>query len=216
MPIEKVLWLFLLVSMIAVTEARGQMSTVGLKGGLNWTNIGGPDAGDFQSRTSVSLGGFAVLRLGDVVAIQPEVLYTPKGGRAEALEGTGGVRLQYVDMPLLFNFTHPALGTPSLRPHLLVGPVVSLRLGCEVDVDLADTRTMRCDDPLLGGELATRSTDWGVLFGGGVEFGMGALALVLDARYNLGLVSFGNSPSDQDVRNRALSVLLGLGYRPGR
>jgi hypothetical protein len=200
-----------------VSEGDGQMLTAGIKGGLTSSNMSGEDAGGFRSRTGVALGGFVVFGLGEVVAIQPEVLFTPKGGRADAVEGTGGVRLSYLDLPLLFNFTHPAFASPTLRPHLLLGPVVSLRLRCQVEADLGEEAALLdCDDPLLGGELATRSSDWGVLFGGGVQYGIGPVALVVDARYTLGLVSLDASPASQDVRNRVLSVLLGVGFRPGR
>lgn len=51
----------------------------------------------------------------------------------------------------------------------------------------------------------TKSMDFGVVFGGGVDFG----TLSVDLRLDLGLTSIDDSADSSDIQNRTLSLLVG-------
>jgi hypothetical protein len=197
--------------------AFAQALSIGVKGGLNLATLGGPNAGAFDTRTTYTIAGFATYRLSNLLALQPEVLYTHKGGDAEAVEGTGGVRLSYVEVPVLARVLLPVPGSRRIQPHLFAGPAVGFRLGCQVDAEV-DEKAVRfdCDDPLFGGELATRKMDYGLVFGGDASVRLGPVALVLDGRYDLGLSSIDGTSARDDVRNRVFSLLVGISVDPGR
>ena len=162
-------------------------------------------------------GAFVAHRLHGPIGVQLEALYSQKGGNAPAIEGTGGVRLSYLEVPLLLRATLPHADARVMRPYLLAGPAVAFRLTCELaaEVDGQQTR-LDCDDPIFGGEANTKPVDVGMVFGGGTAIGLGRAALQLEARYALGLSSIDDTPARTDVKNRALSLLIGIAYTLGR
>jgi hypothetical protein len=206
-----------LLGAASIGNASAQALSLGAKGGLNLATLGGPDAGAFDSRAAYTVGGFVSYRLSDALVIQPEVLYTQKGGEAPAVEGTGGIQLAYLEVPVLAKVLLFIPNNRRIEPHLFAGPAIGSRLGCRVDADV-DEKAARfdCDDPLFGGELATRKVDYGLVFGGGASVRLGAAALVLDGRYNLGLSSIDGTSARDDVRNRVFSLLAGISVGFGR
>jgi hypothetical protein len=55
-----------------------------------------------------------------------------------------------------------------------------------------------------------KDTDYGLVFGGGVDFELGPGELTVDARYTLGLAKIYDSGID--VNNRVISVMLGYSF----
>jgi hypothetical protein len=187
---------------------------LGIHAGPVWTEISGDDASGFERRMGGAAGAFLTLGLTRALEVQPELLLVQKGGAAESIEGTGDVRLTYLQLPVLLRLS-PADPASAVRPFVLAGGSPGFRVGCEVKADLGTGGdTADCDNPLFGGELDTRLVDLGLVVGGGTEVGRGRLGVVIDARYDFSLTTFDDSPTDQDVRNRAFMILLGVVVRP--
>lgn len=197
--------------------ADAQEVVLGAKGGINIADFSVDDeeATDTDTRTGVVGGLFASFGLGKVLAIRPEVLWAGKGATALDVEGEGvdlEFELDYVEVPVLLGARLASAGP--VRPVLYAGPVVSFETSCEVEASVGggEAEGVDCDDPEADA-LERKSTDFGVAFGGGLEVGSGPVVLVLDGRYTLGLVDIDDSMDATEVRNRALSLMAGIGIR---
>ena len=202
----------ILLSMPAMGLA--QAPSFGLRGGLNVADLGGSRIVDSDPRAGFTVGAFAAVPIGAGGAIQPEIAFSRKGARSAAYDYDAfpqdgdappiGVYLgektshDYLEVPVLLKLGSPSRDD-SVRPILVAGPSVGFLLGAKEvhDTDYAEY---------------LRSTDFGVVVGGGVELGR----LSLDARYHRGLAAI-----DRDyeatygrvaggVRNRAFTVTAGF------
>ncbi|MDQ6829914.1 MAG: PorT family protein [Gemmatimonadota bacterium] len=207
------------IVLVAATAgvARAQAFTVGVIAGVNRANLGGSDAGHYDARTGLIIGGTISRTLTDVFAVELQGLYSQKGGEAPAVEGTGGVHLDYFEVPLLLKAMLPVSPSQAIRPYLIAGPAVAFRIKCDLGSDVSGSGgRIDCDDPLLGGEAKSKSVDYGLLFGGGTDIRFGGGALRLEVRYDLGLSTIDGTQSRADVKNRVWSFLAGLSYGIGK
>ena len=202
---------------LAPASASGQEITVGIKGGLNVSNLSvdAPDDPDFafDSQTDFLVGGFAQFAIGQTFAIQPEVFYSQNGAKTKSDDPSIKLNLNYIRIPLLLMARLSSRESP-LYPILYVGPQLALETRCQVTGENDGVSvSFDCDSPELDDSLQTKSTDFGLVFGGGFEILYSGLTVQLDARYNLGLTNL-NDTADADevsVKSRGWSFMLGLG-----
>jgi len=206
---------------LAPAGARAQEITLGAKGGLNISNLSvdAPDDPDFgfDSQTDFLVGGFAQFAFGQHFAVQPEVFYSKKGARSRDEDPATTLNLNYVEIPVLL-MTRLASRESPLYPILYAGPSVSFETRCQVTGEEDGVSvSLDCDDSLLGGELQTAKTDFGIVFGGGFEILYSRLTVQLDARYNLGLTNLNDAAdaSEVSVKSRGWSFMLGVGVPIG-
>lgn len=69
----------------------------GIKGGLNFANFNGDDAGEFNVLTSFHAGLVAEMRIIDAIAIQPELLYSVQGSDTK----DENYKLNYITLPVV-------------------------------------------------------------------------------------------------------------------
>lgn len=216
----------LLVVLFAFTAspAMGQMNGVdikpGIRAGFNSASFGGDtdefaealsDAGldadvDTGRRSGFLVGGFAIIDFGGPFAIQPEVRYIQRGygvdvsvsfqGQEQTVEGS--INLSYIDIPILARFKFPSGG---ITPHVIAGPTVGFNLNAESEFD---DETEDISDGVSG-------TDFGLEFGAGVDFGLGAGTVTVDARYGLGLTDVPDE-GDISLTNRAIMITAGFAF----
>lgn len=126
-----ILLVFVLASVTHVTLAQDSDNSlrVGIKGGLNVTNLYVEDIDDENPRYGFHLGVYTQLFESDVFAIQPEVLYSTKGSRFEDGDESADFNLNYLDIPVLAVFK---LGESA---EIHVGPYFGYLLNANVDVD---------------------------------------------------------------------------------
>ncbi|MFB9055492.1 porin family protein [Mariniflexile ostreae] len=81
---------------------------IGVKGGVNFSNLYTDDVDDNNVLTSFNAGLYASFPITDFIAIQPELLYSRKGSELvydNALtSGTAKFKLNYVEVPVLVKF----------------------------------------------------------------------------------------------------------------
>ncbi len=83
-------------------RGRGGNVSLGLKAGASLTDFVGANAKNvFNNRFGFHAGIFANIGLTRLVAFQPEVLYSQKGAKTNAVDVN--YRLHYVDVPLAFH-----------------------------------------------------------------------------------------------------------------
>lgn len=181
---------------------------IGAKGGITIADLSIDDAVDLDSdtRTGFNGGGFLEIPLGDAFAFQPGVYFTEKGASFNDDGAEAEIRLDYVEIPVLGKFAVPTGGPVGI--YFLGGPVVSFEAGCEIAVEgPGEDREVDCEDE----GVDTKSTDFGVQVGAGIDFDISdGVALLLDGTYTLGLVNIDDSPGEDDVKNRALSIDVGI------
>ena len=197
--------------LVCSTDLAAQ-TTIALRGGLSMATIGGSDApSGFDSRTGLTVGGAVIFGVGDNVGLQLGAAYVQKGVTETEAGAEYEFSLDYIEVPLLLRFTIPAEG--SILPHFVVGPAVSFEAKCEA-AGSSEGASVALGCGAAG--LATKSIDFGGIVGAGLDIGTsGSASLTLDVTYNIGLTSIDDSGDDDDVKNRAWSLVAGIAFPVG-
>ena len=209
----------ILLSAILASPGFAQNLTAGVKAGIDLADLGG----DFEDlietstdlKTGFSVGGFLGIDLHRLFRLQGELQYVQKG--AKATEGGSELKFKvdYIEVLVPLTLMIPVEG--SLAPRLYVGPSLAFEMDCKVkgEVD-GQSVEFACDSDEVG--APTNTTDYGIVFGGGIDIVAGPGALTLDVLYNLGLGDIAKEdPTDPVVKvtNRNIQILVGYGFRFG-
>lgn len=172
-------------------------SGFGVKGGVLFSQLRGNGKDIFnnlKSETNWHAGFYAQFSLGNVVSLQPEVLYSRKGAK---MDNAPDLRFDYIEVPVLavVNFTD------NLSFH--VGPQVGLMVSAKQDNKEQDLESYNTFD--YGGTA-------------GLEARVGIFRL--GARYYLSLTDIGDFDNTATAQNRALNdikngnfqVYVGFGF----
>jgi hypothetical protein len=182
---------------------------------------------------------YATFSLGSRFSVQPELHYIQKGGKASITlptdpEGpaifdddrlTLGVRLSYVEIPLLARF-ELASASRSWRPFLIAGPSFSLKTGCTASTEIGTFKLSgSCsdeaslpDDEEAGATEAenpdpVRETDFGAIAGVGVQGSFLSRQFSVQLRYMHGLRSIASEQIvNASPKNRGFALVMGLGF----
>ena len=206
--LRKTTILFTLALLVIISTAYAQGITGGLKAGMTIANLHGDDVEGFgyESKMGFCAGGFITFKVANIVAIQPEVLYTQKGTKREG-EYMGGTwkdtyNYNYLEIPVLLKVIMPVQGM--IKPHLFVGPYFAYNLTAKLKMEYNGSFDEIDFDEYV------KNTDFGAVFGGGIDFGLPAGKIVFDARYSLGLTTIDEVVFD--IKNNAFSFMLGYAF----
>jgi hypothetical protein len=191
----------LLIAGVLLLGWAGQADAVagmhaGIKGGVNIANqsTDGTEAAD--SRNGMAIGGWIQVPVAPMFSVQPEAYFSMKGDSEESGGVTASINMDYIEVPVLAKATFGAPGAP-VSPSLFAGPSVGLNISSKAKVEGGG----------LDGEIdvkdATKSTEFGMVFGGAVEFGN----FGIDVRYNKGLTNVNEDSSSGDLKNNVFSIL---------
>lgn len=173
------------VLLFIVTISTAQSLHFGIKGGANFSNING-DVGafDFSTRTSYHIGGLVEIGIGNIIAFQPEIIYSVQGAKVEDHPTIDNIDLKYVNVPLMLKL-------------YIVGGIVSLEAGPQfgflTDHNLDDT-------------METEDFDFSVAGGLGVDLNK---TFFIQARYIAGMNEFSK---DADVKNSTIQLSFGIKF----
>ena len=203
---KKLFTLLFLVCLFS-TMSFAQMQA-GLKAGVNISNLSGDDAGSPDSKTGFAFGGFFMYQFSPMFAIQPEAYYTMKGATDKMdFEGTTvdlTYTLNYIEIPVLFKFLIPIQGS-GVKPAIFAGPFLGINTTAKVK---AEFNGQSQEDDITD----TKSTEFGLQFGGGIGFPVGKGELGVDIRYILGLSTIDDSADEADVKNNVININLYYGF----
>jgi hypothetical protein len=181
---------------------------VGVKGGVNFSNLFVNDVQDENLKAGLNLGLFAKFPVTRGLSVQPELLYSSKGSTItyNNLLGTGKYRfnLNYIELPVL------AVINVARNFNLHVGPYVSY---------LASANIKKKVDNGENPEIASfkeedfNRIDYGLA--GGIGFDV--QNFTLGARYTYGLNEVGKSDNLtsralKDSKNGVISFYVGYGF----
>jgi hypothetical protein len=180
-------------------------TSFGIVGGLNLAKLTGDGATGVDTRTAFYAGAAVTVPLGTNLFFQPQALYSLQGFKGTDSGVTGTFALDYVQIPVFLGLRVPMQGN-GMRPYVMAGPYVGLKVGCKIKVSGGGiSGSVNCDDPSVG--LDTKSTDFGLAFGAGVEVPMGGARLALGARFSMGL---GDVADGYKARNSVISLGGGI------
>jgi hypothetical protein len=198
-------------------RALGQGAALGLKGGLNVSTLSIEDPAhpdlEIDSQTGLVLGAFLECGGESWFALQGEVNYSQNGAKVRDQSSASSIDLDYVRVPVLI-MARIGHKESTLYPIVYSGPQLAFQLDCSVEADSGGgSQSYDCDSEELESPLETRNVEFGLVFGGGVEYLFGGFKMELDARYNLGLTNMngGTDASVASLKNRGWSFTVGLG-----
>lgn len=208
----------LLASLLAVLSpdsALTQQISVGARGGYSSTTIGWDGAQDIETdwNSNFHIGGLVRLDLHESFAVQLEAWYARKGSGARypGAGSAGDFKLTYLQIPLLAQLMAPLSADARVSPHLFAGPSISFELSCKISGTITGIRVNDdCDAPDLG--LERKSTDIGLIFGGGIEIQAGPGTVLVDGMYDLGLKNLNDDPEAPDDSVKGRAWMLSIGY----
>jgi hypothetical protein len=204
---KKVLTIAIMLTLLfAVSNLFAQAPTTGITGkgfkvGINLAKSTGSDATNAKTRIGGAFGGFITYSINDLFAIQPEIFFTAKGSKRDVTGGTASVKLNYLEIPVLFRVQ--LAGGTSFKPNFYAGPEIAFLLTAKYS-------------PASGGDMDVKndykSTDFGLIGGVGAEYPIGSGKLLVDIRYDAGLSKVVKLTPVQNLKNSAITFLVGYGF----
>jgi hypothetical protein len=210
-----------LLAAVLVLPARAQIN-LGLIGGINIADLSGKDPStgeklDFSSQTGLGVGGVLDIGFSQNVSLCFEPMYLQKGAK-EKLEDPASLKVGTLEAPALLKLS---FGTSDTQPYILAGPAIAFVLrsnlelggqGISVKLDASDI---------------TKSTDFTINFGGGVNFQLQSLSIFIEGRYALGLSDVAKAGEitvlgvteqfdDADIKTRGILIMGGVAFPMGR
>jgi hypothetical protein len=182
---------------------------IGPKGGLSINRLRGNDAVRTQDRTGVVIGGFINISFLRLLSVQPELFFSQRGGGANISNtSTSNLKLSYMELPILFKLRLP-LGR-TFFPHVFAGPDFAYRVYSKsTNTDNNTGTTTEIDNDRI-----RRMANGGV-FGAGLDIQGKHCFYTIDGRYGFTFNDLGKSTYRLDVRNRNVTILVGIGFRFG-
>jgi hypothetical protein len=190
----------LLITVILFAKAVNAQFAAGVKAGANLTKIDGKSFKE-EFRTGYLVGGFAMIGLGEKLALQPEVLWNQSASRVDTNFKTvyqtafeevknGKVKLNYLSVPILLNYK-------------LIGSFLSLQAGPQFGILINKDKTL-----LENGKQAFKSGDFSMLGGAQVKISK----FVGSARYVVGLNNLNDIDNKDKWKSQGFQVAVGIAF----
>lgn len=217
---KKLLFVLLISVSILSAATRSYGATFGIKGGLNLASIDTDSQlsqAEYTGLTGFAAGGTFDFALSPGTALEVDLLYVRKGEHSE-LEaqdgGTGQMVLMRQDSKLDYLVLAPMIRLSMQRsgayPYALLGAEIGRLLSATVyNLDANNNTESEGDLDYMYSDM-----DYGLTFGGGLEFPTGGSAFFFEARYTLGLTGIEESQysSVMTQKNRGVYILGGMRF----
>ena len=185
----KLFYLIALLLFVQISNAQ----RFGIKGGVNFANIdfsGGGLTISGESLTGFHIGPVAEINLADNLYFNTGLLYSLKGTKLDLeFEGEGVKatdKIHYLEIPLNAAYKFPINDAANI--FVQAGPYLAYGLSGK---EKAEADGVEEEGDLFEGDDAMKRFDWGLGFGGGVEFG----SIVASINYQLGLANLSDESS---------------------
>jgi hypothetical protein len=196
-------------ALVAEPNSASAQLVLGAKLGATFSTLDfDPDEGGDQSRLT-SFGGGGFLRFGMAgLSLQPELLAVTKGSKFDDTDGSGKIKLDYIEVPVFLRFGLSS--GASFAPYLMVGPSFSFDIGCSLEGESGGVSVdVDCDDTGLGEDFIDRNKfDIGAAAALGFEFAAGPGNILVEGRYTHGFSDIDKGEGSK-ARNRMFGVFAG-------
>ncbi len=213
--VTRTLVFVILMLVMTLPSAFAQPKAYGsFKGGLNLADLWGEESENLDTKKAFAFGGSIAFVVSKQVYIQPEILYTMKGAKAEEEEmgakAEFDVRLAYLEIPVLVKLMVPTQG--NVAPHFFAGPAIAFCLSAETNVRVKYHGAV-LEDETVDIQNDVQDIDFGLVFGGGVDFAVDPGKITTEFRYTHGAMSIFE---DEDIRNGVISFMAGYTFPIGQ
>lgn len=194
---KKYLRLTFIVAMLSVITVASAQVRLGVKGGVNASNLNGQD--NNKAKIGFNVGVLADYDFAPNVGLQSGLFATTKGFKYKenSLEYTDN--LVYVQLPVHIAFKVDV--TPGTKVFLHGGPYFAYGVGGKRSLAVGSFEGS--SDKVFGdGTFQYKSFDAGLGIGAGIELGQ----LLFDLGWDMGLVDISNSSKSIKNQNAYLSV----------
>ena len=203
---------FSVMSNLSAQEQRSSTGTlapkIGVKGGVNFSNLYVDDVQSEKMKAGLNLGLFAKVPVTNGFSVQPEILYNNRGSKITFLSGFGGgeyrFNLNYVEVPVLAVFNLGRYFNIHAGPYAAYLTSANVKAedngsGNESLVDFNEDNFNRFDYGLAGG------------------IGFDVNNFTIGARYNYGLKEVGKNTNLvtsplRDSKHSVFNVYVGFGF----
>jgi hypothetical protein len=188
----------------------------GAQAGLNLGKLSGSTVSGESKKfhPGLRVGAFVEYPLQDMFAVSGGVLFNMKGvkfdddGTVSGEPGTYTAKLNYLSIPVLAKVKFTSAGA-SLTPYIFAGPELGILLQAKDK-----------SEPTSGGSTEidvkdyTKSTEFGIDLGAGLEMPFSDMVGLIEAGYDLGLTdTVKNPPAGADkVKTQTLHVEVGIRF----
>lgn len=185
-----------LFAAILITQSIMAQFHLGVKAGTNITKVAGKSFKD-EFRYGYHLGGFAEIRLGNKLVLQPEVLFNQYATRLDSnyknvyqdvFDGNSNIKLNYLSIPIVINYK-------------LIGSFLSLQAGPQFGLLIDQSKTL-----LQNSGNAFKSGDLSML--AGIQMKVGPMRI--NGRYAIGINNISDLPDNDKWTNQGFQVSVGL------
>lgn len=196
------------IFLLTISTAYAQESTVGIKGGINFSGMYTKEINDKNLNPGFHIGVFNKISITDFFAIQPELLYSVKGVKYtydDFADGITKFNLNYIDFPvkLVFNLSE--------NFSLQAGPYFSYLINAKIktDAEVLNFFDITSEDEIDRENFNT--IDYGIVAGLGFDLD----PLIFGVNYNLGLNNIAKDDKFShdmlgDAKNTAIQVYVGI------
>ena len=199
--------------LFSATPASAQATTFGVQGGINIANVSftpedstDPFNPEFKSRTRAVFGGFVARDFNAKAGLQIDFLYSQKGSKFDFTEADGTdvafeAGIDYIEIPVLIRANIP--GSGSVKARVFGGPSFAFKVKDDITATVDGFE-------VPDAEVAEfKSTDFGLVIGGAVQFGQ----VFVDVRYNWGLVNILEDAFGDDLKTRTFGIMVGFQFK---
>ncbi len=204
----------MMIMLIATPNTYAQESGGGIKGGLNLSSLSIDKANDSNIIPGFNLGVWGRMMVNDKFGIQPEILYTGKGMKADynkdflgfdVADGTTKLKLNYIEIPVYLSFYL----AKDFNFH--IGPYVGFLMNAHMDTDAEILSFINVDNSDDIDRSKFNTLDAGIAGGLGFSFD----PLIFGFNYELGLqqVAKENGSTEAllgNAKNNTIQVYVGF------
>lgn len=207
---NRILWTGLVgMAVLTLPVAVGAQVEVGPMAGLTFSTLAGDDIDSetVDTRTGFFVGGSVGVPLSGILGFGTGLYYVEKGAKQGLVDGS--LDLGYLEIPLLLQVRATGPERP-VAVSLFLGPALAFNISCDASLSEGPiTASGDCSDDVTSFEL-------GALFGAGASFPAGERATVtVNGGLDLGLTSIDDTPDEDDVKNRAYFLGVGVSWPLG-
>ena len=203
--------LTLIVISVATIASFAQFIGIGARGGLNFANVtvnnnGSPGtAFSPEAKTGYQLAGIVEFGFNKFFSVVPEIIYSSQGFNLQSAGIQYKTTLNYIQVPVLARLS---LNLQRGRIFINAGPQLGLKTSLTTDLPGGGS---------IGGVSSSdfKSTDFGVVLGGGAGLDIGPGSVFTDIRYTLGLTNINTNNSLGDMKSGVFTISLGYMFKFG-
>lgn len=164
---------------------------LGVKGGINFSNIYGLEPLNLEYKEGIVVGVFAGIKFSDRIGLQVDALYSEQGAK---FTGSGKFELTYLNVPVV------------LKYYLVDDQPLYIQVGPQVGVLLKDDLRTVIDNTSIKAD--GNDTDISAVMGMGYDFPYG---IRIEGRFNLGITNVTDYQLESG-RHKYISLTIGYSF----